>query len=510
MNLRRLLKRDSQRQLNLIETLYYSKHPCSSEELSTIADCTTPALLNDIRTINTQSNYYKVVRENSLYRLELKDNATIDVLFSTLLNHSMAFKILEAIFFEECSTLLELSQKLFCSLTTVQSAMKDLQDALAQWKLTIQRRPFRLTGDEVAIRHLFFLYFSEKKVMRKNTRFSSELFRYGDEIVRSMIHENDLSVSFAQYNRLSLTFFISLVRISNNHRFSSRTLKSESILPPKQATMSRFGPYLRKELHILYSEDVMKDSFWLLYSDLFLLGSRQKKKALESNYSLAYHYETHYELAEKLSTMLVDPLTENQKDQLTTILINQHLFHAKTKEFISVLQDRKKDCLHLLETFHAHCVHQLRELVLEFTEDYQLFATTEFIDNYIYQIIAAVPSCLNNMQQSNQPVTLLVVSTDSSMQESLLSELLRFSIRGNYTIQHINFNSLQNKSYLEIFEEYDIVISTSTFDVQSCRTPIIAVELCPSIHSLNKIQSLVDKIHRKNFSSEKCEAIPVQ
>ncbi|MGO3913430.1 MAG: helix-turn-helix domain-containing protein, partial [Enterococcus viikkiensis] len=165
---------------------------------------------------------------------------------------------------------------------------------------------------------------------------------------------------------------------------------------------------------------------------------------------------------------------------------------------------------HLLETFHAHCVHQLRELVLEFTEDYQLFATTEFIDNYIYQIIAAVPSCLNNMQQSNQPVTLLVVSTDSSMQESLLSELLRFSIRGNYTIQHINFNSLQNKSYLEIFEEYDIVISTSTFDVQSCRTPIIAVELCPSIHSLNKIQSLVDKIHRKNFSSEKREAIPVQ
>lgn len=87
MNLRRLLKRDSQRQLQLIETLYYSQHPLSSDELTKTIQCTTPALLSDIRSINTQSDYYKVIRENSLYRLELKENATIDVLFSTLLQN---------------------------------------------------------------------------------------------------------------------------------------------------------------------------------------------------------------------------------------------------------------------------------------------------------------------------------------------------------------------------------------------------------------------------------------
>lgn len=79
MNLRRLLKRDSQRQLQLIETLYYSQHPRSSEELCKIAECTKPVLLSDVRALNTQSDYYKIIRENSLYRLELKDNATLDV-----------------------------------------------------------------------------------------------------------------------------------------------------------------------------------------------------------------------------------------------------------------------------------------------------------------------------------------------------------------------------------------------------------------------------------------------
>ena len=95
MNLRRLLKRDSQRQLQLVETLYYSQHPRSSEELSSIIQCTIPAFLNDIRAINNQSEYYKIVRENSLYHLELKDNATIDILYSTLIRNSIAFKLLE-------------------------------------------------------------------------------------------------------------------------------------------------------------------------------------------------------------------------------------------------------------------------------------------------------------------------------------------------------------------------------------------------------------------------------
>ena len=66
---------------------------------------------------------------------------------------------------------------------------------------------------------------------------------------------------------------------------------------------------------------------------------------------------------------------------------------------ISILQDRKKDCLRLLETFHAHCVYQLRKLILEFTEEYHLFNSDEFIDNYIYQIIATVPNCLNGIKR---------------------------------------------------------------------------------------------------------------
>ena len=342
MNLRRLLKRDSQRQLQLVETLYYSQHPRSSEELSSIIQCTIPAFLNDIRAINNQSEYYKIVRENSLYYLELKDNATIDILYSTLIRNSIAFKLLEAIFYEESYTLLELSKKLFCSLSTVQASMKDLQETLGRWKMSIQRRPFRLTGDETAIRHLYFLYFSEKKEARENTRFSSEFFHFGEKIVRSIVRENELSLSLAQYNRLSITFFISLVRISRGHRIVPKRLRSTAISAPNPYTVNRFEPYLRRELGILCSEDIVKDSFWLLYSDLFLLGDKQKKKVMENNYSLAYHYEIHLELAEKLSRMLIVPLTAKQKDQVATILINQHLFHAKTKEMISILQDRKK------------------------------------------------------------------------------------------------------------------------------------------------------------------------
>ncbi len=201
------------------------------------------------------------MRENSLYHLELKDNATIDILYSTLIRNSIAFKLLEAIFYEESYTLLELSKKLFCSLSTVQASMKDLQETLGRWKMSIQRRPFRLTGDETAIRHLYFLYFSEKKEARENTRFSSEFFHFGEKIVRSIVRENELSLSLAQYNRLSITFFISLVRISRGHRIVPKRLRSTAISAPNPYTVNRFEPYLRRELGILCSEDIVKDSF---------------------------------------------------------------------------------------------------------------------------------------------------------------------------------------------------------------------------------------------------------
>lgn len=196
------------------------------------------------------------------------------------------------------------------------------------------------------MRQLFGIYifyiFLRKKEARENTRFSSEFFHFGEKIVRSIVRENELSLSLAQYNRLSITFFISLVRISRGHRIVPKRLRSTAISAPNPYTVNRFEPYLRRELGILCSEDIVKDSFWLLYSDLFLLGDKQKKKVMENNYSLAYHYEIHLELAEKLSRMLIVPLTAKQKDQVATILINQHLFHAKTKEMISILQDRKK------------------------------------------------------------------------------------------------------------------------------------------------------------------------
>lgn len=162
MNLRRLLKRESQRQLQMIELLYYSKHLRSSEKLAKLMDCTIPVILSDIRSINLQSEYYKITRDSSLYQLELKDNATIDVIFSTMLNNSLAFRILEALLFEESYTLKELSKKALCSLSNLQYTMKKVEDALAKWKITIYRRPFRIVGEEVAIRHLFF-YTSQKK-----------------------------------------------------------------------------------------------------------------------------------------------------------------------------------------------------------------------------------------------------------------------------------------------------------------------------------------------------------
>mgnify|MGYP001279758260 CR=1 FL=1 len=497
MNLRCLLKRDNQRKLLLIETLYYSKNPMTTDQLRQIIDCTTPILISDIRAINSTMEYYEVSRENGLYSLEVADNATIDALFSTMIRDSLSFKILELIFFEEYETLQEISDDLYCSLSSVQKHITFLMEVLKKWNLTIQRRPFRITGNEKNIRQLFFLLFSEKKVQKEERRYSIEFFEQGEAVIRSMIANNQLECSYSQYNRLCMMFFISLERVKHGHLFSKRFLGSKHLSPPDWMTRYHFAESLLTEAGMEYTDEVMRESFWLLYADLFLLGEEQKKKALQTNYALAYNYSKQQELVEEFSDLLVVPLTDEQKNRLTSILINQHLFLAETSEYISVLRDGKRDYINLLENFHAHCVHDIRSIVKKFTQKHHIFESDEFINNYVYQIIAAVPECLTGMKQLAEPVNILVVASDSTTQEQLLTQLIYSSVRGDYLISHNTMSQLDSADIVSVFSRYDLVICTLTLDLPHCPTPILAVELCPSIYTLNKLQRWVEDIYQK-------------
>lgn len=497
MNLRPLLKKDLYRKLLLIETLYFSKKAMTSEELTILLKCTPPVLLNDIRMINEQEKYYQINRRNGLYSLAIADNAGLDTLIASSINNSLSFKILEHLFFEECYTLNDLAQHLYCSLSTVQVHLKDLDKLLKAWKLKIERKPFRVTGNEVAIRHLYFLLFSEKKAQLTDLKISTEFFAKSETLIQSMIAQNELNPSFAQYHRLSLTFYISLWRVKKGHFMPARLLRSESIDRPADIRIKEFGSSLHHEFDLLCTNDLIKEVFWLLYSDFFLLGEKQKQRALATNYSLTYHYDTHYELANAFSDYLAIPLTEEQKNQLATVLINQHLFHAETKEFISVLTDKKTDCINLLQNFHGHCLKVVRQLVVDFTEAYQLFQTKDFIDNYVYQIIATIPECLSGLKQTEDSVDILIVSKDSMTQERLLSELIKDVVKGDYRLHHFSSQCVSDQDYHKLFSNYDLIVSTSTVDVEDCTTPALAVELCPSIQSLNKIQHLVDTVSQQ-------------
>ncbi|MBO1304620.1 helix-turn-helix domain-containing protein [Enterococcus sp. 669A] len=507
MNLRCLLKRDNQRKLLLIETLYYAKYPMTGDQLRQIVDCTVPILISDIRSINSTMEYYEISRENGLYSLEVADNATIDALFSTMIRDSLPFKILELIFFEEYETLQEISADLYCSLSSVQKHMTILMDVLKKWQLTIHRRPFRIAGNEKNIRQLFFLLFSEKKVQKNELRYSTEFFDRGEAVIRSMIKNNQLECSYTQYNRLCMMFFISLERVKHGHFFSKRFLGSKHLLPPDWITSYQFAESLLEEVGMEYTDDVMRESFWLLYADLFLLGEAQKKKALESNYALAYSYSKHQELVEEFNDLLVVPLRDEQKNRLTSILINQHLFLAETPEYISVLRDGKRDYINLLENFHAHCVHDIRSLVQNFTQKHRIFESDEFINNYVYQIIAAVPECLTGMKQLTEPVNILIVASDSTTQEQLLTQLIYSSVRGDYFISHITMSQLDSVDIATVFSRYDLVICTLTLDLPHCPTPILAVELCPSIYTLNKLQRWVEDIYQKKKRARKASQV---
>lgn len=504
MNLRSLLKRDSHRKMVMIETLYFSGKSYSSEELTKLLSCTTPVLLNDIKLINDQEPYYHIARRNGLYYLEVADNATIDVLYQSLLDQSIPFKMLEIIFFEECYTLQDLTKRLYCSLSTVQANLKELEKELKKWKLRIEKKPFRIEGDEVAIRHLYNILYSEKKISRYELADVHPLSFYqeGEKVIQNFLKKNNFDPCFADFARLNWMFFISLERVARGHRFAPRFLDSKVLQDPDEEVMLRFSKILRNELKLIYSKDVMRESFWLFYADLLMLSSEQIRQVNQTNHSFAYHYEMHYELINRYSNMLVTPLTNQQTELVVANLINQHLFLSKQKEFISLLRDKPGECDMLMLPFHRKSATQIQEIVEDFVEEYQLFQSPEYVKSYVHHIMATLPETLTQLVHSKHVLDVLIVSPDFGDHEILLNEWIRYSVRGSYVIHNIKMSQLREKPYHEIFDDYDVIISTATFDTSKMKTPLLAVEYSPGIRSLNKVQEVINRVYEEKYGKK--------
>lgn len=329
MNLKSLLKRDTLRRVELVETLYYSATPLSSEYLKSVLNCSLPALLNDIKEVNNKYEHPLIAKEKGLYDIVLEDRIGLDEVYSRVIDSSAEMRLLEQLLYEEHQTITDMAEYLFVSISNVHRYLSNFRKVLRDWKIRVCHRPLRLEGDEAAIRQLYFNFFSQKKKC-----FSSFFDRTTNDAIQDLVSDmtilNRMPKSIAVNTRLMYSFYAGLWRTKNGHYFPENALQSQAFIDANPRVIEACRLQLER-WNFTFNDREYRECFWLLYNDYILMTPELFEKAIETNPHIRELYRKHYYLIADIETHTKQTLSKEAADELCRTLINAHSLLEQTQ-----------------------------------------------------------------------------------------------------------------------------------------------------------------------------------
>src|SRR5699024_8837343 len=197
--MRQLLNQSEKRQLLTIEILYQQKDWVTLSELSKRLNCSVRVLKDDVAHFKNNFKQFTIETSNNGIRLNVNENAGLISLYQYILDHSMAFNLLENIFLNEKKTIAELTEVLYVSSSTIYRLVDLLNNRLEDKNMHIETNPCRIVGSEEEIRYFFYNYFHEK--------YSSLAWPYKsinekglNMLLDFFIEFTNIEVDFAYYN----------------------------------------------------------------------------------------------------------------------------------------------------------------------------------------------------------------------------------------------------------------------------------------------------------------------
>jgi len=79
-----LLKNTERRQLELVETLYYSYDPIPLNDLARVLDCSTKILKDDLNLIHSVYPFVTIIQKSNLVNIQFGPYAGIDAIYQNL------------------------------------------------------------------------------------------------------------------------------------------------------------------------------------------------------------------------------------------------------------------------------------------------------------------------------------------------------------------------------------------------------------------------------------------
>lgn len=495
MDFREILGTSSLRCLRLVELLYASQVGLPSDQLLEELDCSLPILLKDIKLINDEQDNFNIEKYKGLYQLVIKPHVSINRLYSEVVQQSPEFQIIEELLYEKYPSIGDLANKLFLSSSNAQRYLKKIEGTLKKIGIQLDYRPLRLEGNESVIRHFFYRYFLEKSDSLESL--FGELLGYQvkaiTDLVDQFIQVNHLENRHIFRKRLSFNIYVSLWRIKNGRYYPKEDLISPLTLPDDE-TLEAFEQVGLEVFRIRLSKEQIKDCLWLSYADMLVFGEDQWKSAMKQSRSYRDLYQKHYGLVEKFNSLIGNTLKEEEKSELTVVLINDQRIYPTKGRYIDILYRQRTIFLKKMMESHYQAVKKVLKISEEFVKYYRIYQEDDFVWNYAYLLITMVPKSLNLLASYDKSLKLLLISELSPTEETFLAEQIEERIYGNFKVYYVEERLRDIKIGKKELRKYDALVTLSSVEEISYDYPTVIIDPYLTNQNIVQLQHLVSNL----------------
>ncbi|OJG46163.1 hypothetical protein RV04_GL001329 [Enterococcus hermanniensis] len=431
------MKKETTRRLQLVEELYYAKDRLTSEQLMDLLQCSLPALISDIRFLNEEPLPLTITKIKGLYSIEFDVHATIDVMYAYILKTSLEFQVIESLFFEKNRGIQLAADRLNCSFSNMQRYLKSIKQKLSHWNIHVYHRPLRVTGDEVTIRHFYYLFFKESRMSFNEYGFSEELVSSIDQMIQQLLEMNQISNNMNVHSQLMHSFLIGLQRIKQGHQIQKLSSDSGLIIPSLD-NLERLSKLIKRETNWDFGKAQLAECLWPLFTHQLILNTRQQSLANQMDEQLSDFYESHNVLLERLTLKLSQQITRTEIIETLRLLGNELFCYYPQGRLIEILQQNSKTMLTLVDKKYSREIRKLKEIVTNFlAEQYH----PSFIDMYVSHLITTIDELLQRLVDAEEPIKILLLSDTSSTHERFWQSIFPAFIKGSIRYEYFEIAS---------------------------------------------------------------------
>ncbi|WP_208559712.1 helix-turn-helix domain-containing protein [Marinilactibacillus kalidii] len=363
-----IVNKQTRRVLKLLDTFERtSAH--TLKELETTLSVSDRTILTDIHFIK---DYFEeiVILESSLigYTFTILDRSQYTQSKQLLIEDEPLFKIIEQIFFNECLTLIEWSEELLLSESSILRYLKTIEPILSEYGIMISKNRVDFVGNEINIRRFFYDFYYESSITSHTVFPPLSIHNITLALRQENFFDEYTHITFGDFN---YTIYIAIERFLNGKTiqelpkeldFLKKNLKPSYYSNVKKIVVDYFGIDLSDiEKLYIYTVLLCKRSLMDFNAEMkFLEKVPQSRLAVMWAEKYAQLIETPYKEKARTLVFLESFFTSIYLKSLLSPTLNQNVHDVNqfTTERFSMLFDKTyafisqnlKEPLHLTDT----------------------------------------------------------------------------------------------------------------------------------------------------------------